>query len=71
MDTYATQFANAKGNGADMKALQAEFRAYVARDLQTRLTGILSADQRGAMAKVAEAEKAAEEAGKNKVKVKN
>ena len=71
MDSFSTRFANVKGKGEDAKALQVEFQAYVARDLQTRLTGILSADQRGAMAKVAEAEKAAEEAGKNKVKVKN
>lgn len=71
MDSFSTRFANVKGKGEDAKALQTEFQAYVARDLHTRLTGILSADQRGAMAKVAEAEAAAAEAGKNKVKVKN
>ena len=59
MDTYQTQFANVKGNKADSARLQEEFREHVGKDLMTRLTGILTADQRGAMAKAAEEEKAA------------
>jgi hypothetical protein len=65
LEDFIPQFAAAKGNDAQTKEVQKQFREKLQAEFPRKLESILSPEQKAGFEKAAAAQKAAEEAGKN------